>query len=308
MADITFWKDEYQKFIDGVLREEQRQFLEKADLVGQEIAYLEENGANLLSDNPKHFVLFLHINNLINTLDPKGCYPRIYDEYSDSALEILDKYGEVNDDGFVIWLDKFLHDFWNHFITRCVGTSDYEWIIGRVKDAIVKKLKELYKRKWGYVDGKPLKSKEYWNYHYEDFLELLREDQLAFRGSASGFDHYIEWLTEEQEFLLAKHEPKDYVMYLYINQELNRLDPIGWGYPGSVWDEYHDYAWQIVDLVKTENDVSFTQRLTDYLNDFFDMFYDKKSPEFIAQTAEKMEGKIRGIELRRKTATRRSNQ
>lgn len=75
MADITFWKDEYQKFIDGVLREEQRQFLEKADLVGQEIAYLEENGANLLSDNPKHFVLFLHINNLINTLDPKGCYP-----------------------------------------------------------------------------------------------------------------------------------------------------------------------------------------------------------------------------------------
>ncbi len=44
MGDIAFWKDEYQKFIDGVLCEEQRQFLEKADLIGQEIAYLEKRG------------------------------------------------------------------------------------------------------------------------------------------------------------------------------------------------------------------------------------------------------------------------
>lgn len=299
MADIIFLKDEYQKFIDGVLREEQGQFLEKADLIGQEIAHLEENGPDFLNNDPKHFVLFLHTNNYLNTLDPKGCYPRIYDEYSASALEILDKYGEVHGDDFVIWLDKFLHDFWNNFTMRCVGISDNEGIVGKVKDAIVKKLEELYRRKWGYVDGRPLKSKEYWNYHYEGFLELLREDQLAFRGLASGFDHYIEWLTEEQEFLLAKHEPKDYVMYLYVNQELNRLDPIGWGYPGSVWDEYHDYAWQIVDLFKADNGVSFTRRLTDYLNGFFDMFYSKKSPEFIAQTAEEIETEIRGIELRR---------
>lgn len=297
MADIIFLKDEYQKFIDGVLREEQGQFLEKADLIGQEIAYLEENGPDFLNNDPKHFVLFLHTNNYLNTLDPKGCYPRIYDEYSASALEILDKYGEVHGDDFVIWLDKFLHDFWNNFTMRCVGISDNEGIVGKVKDAIVKKLEELYRRKWGYVDGRPLKSKEYWNYHYEGFLELLREDQLAFRGLASGFDHYIEWLTEEQEFLLAKHEPKDYVMYLYVNQELNRLDPIGWGYPGSVWDEYHDYAWQIVDLFKADNGVSFTRRLTDYLNGFFDMFYSKKSPEFIAQTAEEIETEIRGIYL-----------
>ena len=277
----------------------QCEIFKKADLIGQEIAYLEENGPDFLNNDPKHFVLFLHTNNYLNTLDPKGCYPRIYDEYSASALEILDKYGEVHGDDFVIWLDKFLHDFWNNFTMRCVGISDNEGIVGKVKDAIVKKLEELYRRKWGYVDGRPLKSKEYWNYHYEGFLELLREDQLAFRGLASGFDHYIEWLTEEQEFLLAKHEPKDYVMYLYVNQELNRLDPIGWGYPGSVWDEYHDYAWQIVDLFKADNGVSFTRRLTDYLNGFFDMFYSKKSPEFIAQTAEEIETEIRGIELRR---------
>lgn len=79
MADIIFLKDEYQKFIDGVLREEQGQFLEKADLIGQEIAYLEENGPDFLNNDPKHFVLFLHTNNYLNTLDPKGCYPRIYD-------------------------------------------------------------------------------------------------------------------------------------------------------------------------------------------------------------------------------------
>ncbi|MCK9526066.1 MAG: hypothetical protein M0R49_09075 [Limnochordia bacterium] len=72
----------------------------------------------MLRNNPKHFVLFLHINNLINILDPKACYPGIYDEYSDSALEILDKYGEVNGDNFVMWLDKFLHDFWNYFATQ----------------------------------------------------------------------------------------------------------------------------------------------------------------------------------------------
>ncbi len=53
MADITFWKDEYQKFIDGVLCEEQRQFLEKADLIGQEIAYLEKKGLTSLVVTPK---------------------------------------------------------------------------------------------------------------------------------------------------------------------------------------------------------------------------------------------------------------
>ncbi len=289
-----YWKEEYQKFIDGVLRKEQRQLLEKAELIGQEITYLEGNRFEFLSDNPKHSVLCLYTNYQLSFLEPKCCYPRIHDEYSDSALEILDKYGQVNGDDFVIWLDKFLHDLWSSFNSH--PSSVDEWRVVMVKAAIVKKLEELYKRQWGYVDGKPLKSMEYWNYHYDGFLEQLREDQQAYLGMADRFDSHIQWLTEEQESLFAKHEPKDYVTYLYINQELNRLDPVGWGYPGRVWDEYYDYAWEIVNLFKAESGVGFTQKLTDYLEEFFDTFYCSKSTELIEQAAERIESEIRVLD------------
>lgn len=252
-----------------------------------------ESGFDRLNNNPKRFVLYLYINHFLNILDPKECYPGSCDEYKTFALKILDKFGEVSQDEFVRWLDNSLKDLWNRNARKPGVVSDYAGLIGSVKDLIVEKLNELYKRKWGYVDGKPLKSREFWEHHYNEFLEVLSEREEVYRDMAAAFDPQIEWLMKEHDELLLKYNSKDYVLYLYVNQELNKLDPIGWGYPGKRWDEYYDYAWEIVNLFKESGKINFSRRLADYLHQFFATFYTEKSPEFIRETADRI-GKMIG--------------
>lgn len=78
----------------------------------------------------------------------------------------------------------------------------------------------------------------------------------------------IEYLIENKEKNL-KDNPEDFVVFLHINHELNKLDPIGFCYPGIIY-EYDTYAWEILRMYRQVHEEEFENSLNKYLKRVWD--------------------------------------
>lgn len=97
--------------------------------------------------------------------------------------------------------------------------------------------------------------KEYWRAGYLKFYESLPE------GAEK------EHLATVAEDYLKKYGAA-FVHFLLVNRVLNLHDPIGSCYP-AIWNEYSEYAWEIVALYNEVDLAVFQVKLKEYLGEIW---------------------------------------
>lgn len=77
-----------------------------------------------------------------------------------------------------------------------------------------------------------MQNNAYWKRKYISFIKnTLKKEQNYYETLAKAIEEEADELIERKDENL-KDSPEDFVVYLYINHELNKLDPIGCCYPG----------------------------------------------------------------------------
>lgn len=124
---------------------------------------------------------------------------------------------------------------------------------------MIKKIKLIGGRR-----AKFMNNSTYWKRKYTYFIKnTLKKEQLYYEGLAKAMEEEIEYLIESKEKNL-KDNPEAYVVFLHINHELNKLDPIGFCYPGIIY-EYDKYAWEILRMYRQLHKEEFENSLNKYL-------------------------------------------
>lgn len=108
-----------------------------------------------------------------------------------------------------------------------------------------------------------MKDKGYWKRRIANFIKFtLQERQNHYLNLAECIAREIEIvknITDEH----IQDNPEDFALFLYVNHELNRFNPLGI-YP-SVWNEYTTYAWKIVEMRKNCSQEQFSLLLFQHL-------------------------------------------
>ncbi len=98
-------------------------------------------------------------------------------------------------------------------------------------------------------------TEQYWLRRYTEFYESF--------PSGAEKSH----LAKVSEDHLAK-DPATFVHFLLVNHVLNESDPIGHCYP-AIWNEYSDYAWEIVEQHQRSDPASFSLFLENRLSEIW---------------------------------------
>ena len=127
----------------------------------------------------------------------------------------------------------------------------------------------------------------YWKSQVTQFIDnTLIKERVEYLPLASCIDEEIEKVRqlEEKKF---KENPEEFVIFLYVEHDLNKSDPLGCAYP-SVVDEYSRYAWYIVELYKNMDRDKFYKQLPKYLEGIWDGVcnYDRNRNQQIRRTAD----------------------
>ena len=113
MKDRTFWKRQYEKFIKQRLCSRRDCYLEMARCIDDQIESLLDMEENALAKDPGRVVLFLHINDEFNKMDPIGVYPAgLTYEYDIYAWELVELYERSDEITFYWQLPMYIEDFW----------------------------------------------------------------------------------------------------------------------------------------------------------------------------------------------------
>lgn len=103
----------------------------------------------------------------------------------------------------------------------------------------------------------------YWKRKYTYFTDtILLNKKQYYEAMALGIGEEIEFLKQSKTENLSK-DPERMVLLLYVNHELNLLDPIG-VYP-EVITEYESYARRIVDAYQCTEPEKFRLKLVEEL-------------------------------------------
>ncbi len=126
----------------------------------------------------------------------------------------------------------------------------------------------------------------YWQIQVDHFIvNTLKKERAEDVSLASYIDDEIEIVRHRTERFLEE-DPEKFVIFLYVEHELNKSDPLGCAYP-SIMDEYSRYAWYIVDIYKTINKENFYKQLPKYLEGIWDSVHnnDRNRSLQISRTA-----------------------
>ncbi|MBP2629009.1 MAG: hypothetical protein H6Q68_3720 [Firmicutes bacterium] len=127
----------------------------------------------------------------------------------------------------------------------------------------------------------------YWQKQVDKFIEnTLKKERAEDLSLASCIDEEIEIVRHRADRFL-KEDPEKFVIFLYVEHQLNKSDPLGCAYP-SIVDEYSRYAWHIVELYKTTNKDKFCRQLSKYVEDIWDSVCnnDRNRKQQIRRTAD----------------------
>lgn len=252
MRSNRFWINRYQAFIKKVLNQKADYCKSKSLNIKEEMEsnyelYFEELENNF--EQLKKYVIFFTINHELNLLDPiGGCYPSIRNEYSYYAWGIYDDYLTTDENWLFSMLKKQIISMWKSGHSKPdndrrkieQGCRKLQQALIRLRDK-EKSVKGIFgndfnealfwKREYYYFQNKVL-GQERMNYEYEAtlFLEEAQEIQGKIEGN-------------------LQENPDEFILFLYINHELNRIDPSGLYYPGLAY-QYKAYAWDLVQTFK----------------------------------------------------------
>ena len=111
-----------------------------------------------------------------------------------------------------------------------------------------------------------MKESTFWKKQYEKIIkQRLCSRRNWYMEMARRVDDQIEGLVDMEEENLAT-APGRVVLFLNINDEFNKVDPIG-VYPGDLTYEYDIYVWEIVALYERSDERTFYWQLPMYLQE-----------------------------------------
>lgn len=114
-----------------------------------------------------------------------------------------------------------------------------------------------------------MKDSTFWKKQFEQFIKQRlchRRDYYIYQSQR--VDDQIEQLLDSETEALA-NQPASAVLFLYINDEFNKVDPIG-VYPEDLVYEYNSYAWELVALFERSDEITFYWQLPMYLQYFWE--------------------------------------
>lgn len=242
------------------------------DLLREYTLYL-ERFLPIIKENPKEakkIVVFLHINHQLNLKDPIGCcYPTVFDEYSDYARKMAKHFLEQEDKyDFSQKLKKEMINMW-----LCIASNPYQdkkSIDNGCVDIINILYTELLLQKENQAER--FVEDNYWLKEFYLFVnDMLPKERIMYKRKAVLFQEEIDLLIKEKEKNL--NENKDnldgYIFFLFINHNLNLLDPTEKYYPGLTYP-YEKFSWQIVSAYKNNDEEEFINKTKQIINYMFE--------------------------------------
>lgn len=251
MKNIRFWEAQYTRFINKVLGNQKRMYEQLASETEKEMEYWIREREEKLRTNPDRMVVFLYINHMLNKLDPIGdCYPGSFTEYADDAWEITGYFFEGSREELETNTLNKIEEVISNLSTNPKGLWGVKW---NTTDKILKKTDKL-------------RGAKNWKLHYLRFVEdILGDQKRTYEDMAACVEEEIQLTIESRSG--NKSTEKDLkdleqeVLFLHINHELNKVDPIGVCYPG-IFNEYASYAEKITEFYLNSSIDEFTLSTT----------------------------------------------
>lgn len=269
MRTIEYWEKRYDEFCHEVLGKEINFCGTAMYCVMDEIMTMEEYFKEKTENkehSPEEVILFLYINHELNLFDALWfAYPSIWYEYSVYAWQLVD--GRLKNGGEQFHLKvkeqvEYLNSTLGFFDNHTVKTTCYR--INQVVNEIYERLNFIKK-----LHKKEFSEELFWKKQ----LKLFRYKVLG--GCRKEYAYKLTFLTQERDHLIKNKDEnmkgnyKEFILFLYINNYLNSLDPTRMYYPQFPY-QYEKYAWEIVKAYKNCNAIEFPMEAEKIIVDMYE--------------------------------------
>jgi hypothetical protein len=256
MKAIEYWDNRYNDFCNNVLGKEISSYEICMSFILNEISTIEEIYHEKTENNqctPEQFILFCYINHELNLFDPLGCaYPSIWFEYTTYAWKMVNSRFENGGKQFQSkvkeQIETLVLSIGNHSnYTERTTCQRINKVVDKIYDRLFY-IKKLHKEQFS--------ERIFWEKQLKIFqYKVLGEYRKNYAAN-------LTFLKEEQAHLI-KHKDenmakdyRDFVQFLYINHNLNLLDPIQMYYPQFHY-QCEKNAWEILKAYKSSNAKEF---------------------------------------------------
>jgi len=299
MRTKRYWVNRYTDFVEKTLRNNVYKWYSyqiQNEIFTSTLEEVEE--LEIDQDSVEEMVIFLYLNHELNMLDPIGVYPEVFNEYATYAREMVRSYFKDDKDKFFQILKKQISQMWRplSFNTDTDTDKDKDKDIHIRCQSIVFRLNEMYEGLMQEADGvgDTLSIKQYWLNQVRIFSsKVLDVERMKFENIATLINKEMEDLLENKERNLEENA-EEYVMFLYINHELNRLD-YSTIYCAGLPYQYKDFAWKIVKSYKNCRQDEFSNNLKDIIGEMY-QFMGYNADQVDRKMSLRIEGILRSID------------
>lgn len=273
MRTKRYWINRYMDFINKVLGREIEINTNIAKRLREESNIYLTRYLSDIKDNPhevKETVFFLHVNHQLNVMDPIGiCYPGIIFEYSSYAWKMVELLLQFEDKNSLYKkLRKEMVDMWWSVASQ--PDEDREIINKGCRD-IVSMFYTISPTKHDKQRASYTEEKHWLKQFYLFVNKTLGHEIMKYQYEATLLQEEVDILLNEKEKNFTDYEENihEYIYFLYVNHQLNVLDPVGNYYPGLTY--YHkQFAWDIVKAYKNYDEEGFINKVYTIIHSMYD--------------------------------------
>jgi len=258
MRTKKYWDNRYTDFINEVLGFQIIKHEEYAGYIKEEREICISHYLPMIKEDTtraKMVVLFLYVNHQLNLLDPIGFYPEVLNEYESYAKKMVDRFlQEESKESLSKKIEIEMVEMWSAIASN--PETDKKKINKGVSEIIKKVYIALMEQKER--NGANFSEEKYWLAQLNAYMAILVSERMNYYSKAVLFQEEYELLLEEKEDKFKEFASRldEYIYFLYVNHQLNLLDPTGQYYPGLTYP-HEEYAWKIVEAFKTEEKDQF---------------------------------------------------